>query len=64
MNIVLRNKHLHHIGRNKMELWSVQFASLWKSLNKSFWMEAVVNVVYTHNRYPTKALPSITPKET
>lgn len=33
-------------------------------LDKPFWVETVVNVVYTRNRCPTKALDSITSEET
>ncbi len=34
-----------------------------QNLKKSLWAEAVVNAAYTRNRCPSRALPSITPKE-
>jgi transposase InsO family protein len=34
-----------------------------QNLKKSLWAKAVVNAVYTRNRCPSRALPSITPEE-
>jgi hypothetical protein len=34
-----------------------------QNLEKSLWVEAVANAVYTLNRCPTKAFRSVTPKE-
>jgi len=34
-----------------------------QNLKKSLWAEVVVNAAYTRNRCPSRALPSITPKE-
>jgi hypothetical protein len=34
-----------------------------QKLDKSFWMELVVNVVYTRNRCPTKTLDSNMPQK-
>lgn len=34
-----------------------------QKLNKSFWVEAMANVIYTRNQYPVNAMLSITPKQ-
>jgi transposase InsO family protein len=34
-----------------------------QKLNKSFWVEAVMNAIYTRNRCPTRALERMTPEE-
>jgi hypothetical protein len=35
-----------------------------QKLDKSFWMEAVVNEIYMRNRCPTRALERMTPEKT
>ena len=34
-----------------------------QKLDKSFWVESVINAIYIQNRCPTRALDYITPKE-